>query len=150
VSTLEKRRRAAVRYLKRGTAMTTVPAGEKMPGRSDRQNVRLAPEDVPHYFNDRQNIGLLTGEPSGWSVGVGLGTGEAVEVDGRLLPPTLTGGRESRSFGPRWLRSPGAEGQDRRVASGAKLEGSRTFGRRTIVASSTRPEGDKDDQGDEP
>jgi hypothetical protein len=131
-------------------AVIPLAAGEKKPGRSDRQNLRLPPEAVPRYRNHGQNFGLSTGEPSGWSVGVGLGTDEAVEVAGRLLPPTLTGGRESRSFGHRWLRSPGSEGRDRRVASGAKLVELRSSGRRTIVAPSTRQEGDKDDQGDDP
>jgi hypothetical protein len=79
-----------------------------------------------------------------------LERGVAVVIADRLLSPTLTGGREGRHFSHRLLRSPGAESRDRRDASGAKLVGSRSSGRRTIVAPSTHPEGDKDDQGERP
>ena len=60
--------------------------------------MRLSPEAAPRYWNNGQNIRLLTGEPSGWRVDVDLVTDEAVEIAGRLLPPTPTGSRESRSF----------------------------------------------------
>jgi putative DNA primase/helicase len=148
MSTLEKRQRAAVRYLERGLAVITVAAGEKKPGRSDWQNLRLSPEAVPRHLNDGQNIGLLIGEPSDWRMDVDLDTDEAVKIANQFLPPTLTSGRESRPLSHWWLRSPGAESRDWRDTSGAKLVELRASGRQTIVAPSTHPEGDKDNQGE--
>lgn len=53
--------------------------------------------DVPRYFNNGQNIGIMTGKASGWLVTVDLDCPEAVTLAGRFLEPTLTGGRESVS-----------------------------------------------------
>jgi hypothetical protein len=143
MSTTEERQRAASRYIEQGMSVIPVGAGEKKPERSDWQNMRLSPEDVTRYFNDGQNIGLLTGEPSGGRVDADLDADEAVKIADQFLPPTLTSGRESRPFSHRWFRSPGAVSRDWKDTSGEKLVELRSSGRQTIVAPSTHPDGDE-------
>ncbi len=84
---------AARRYIGRGWAPIPVPANSKNPSRLDWESERWALEDVPQVWNNGQNIGLLTGEPSGGLVDVDLDCPEAVAQAGRFLPPTLTSGR---------------------------------------------------------
>src|SRR5918994_2992651 len=143
MSTLEKRQRAAVRYLERGMAVIPVPAGEKNPGREGWQNMRLSAEDVPRYWTNGQNVGHLTGQPSGWCIDVDLDADEAVKIAGRFLPPTLTSGRESRPHSHLWVMSPEATSQDSKDPSGAKLVELRSSGRQTLVPPSTHPDGDR-------
>jgi hypothetical protein len=57
---------AAERYIRAGLAVIPVPAGEKNPNRRGWQNERHTVEDIPDQWNNGQNIGVLTGEPSGW------------------------------------------------------------------------------------
>jgi hypothetical protein len=96
MSNTEARQRAAALYIERGAAVIPVPRGSKDPGRDGWQNMRITAQDVPRYWTNGQNVGLLTGEPSGWLVDVDLDVQEAVEIAGRFLPQTLTSGRESR------------------------------------------------------
>src|SRR5919107_6205242 len=92
----EKRRRAAAALIRRGAAVIPVPAGEKNPARAGWESLRISEEEIPDYWTNGQNVGLLCGEPSGWRVDVDLDADEATKIAGRFLPPTLTGGRESR------------------------------------------------------
>ena len=87
-------RRAAERYLRAGLAVIPVPAREKNPNRQGWQRERHTMEDIPKCWNNGQNIGVLTGEPSGWLVDIDLDCPEALKIAGRFLDPTLTSGRE--------------------------------------------------------
>jgi hypothetical protein len=142
VSTTEQRQHTAARYLERGIAVIPVPAGAKNPGREGWQDERLSQEDVDRCWTNGQNIGLLTGEPSGWRVDVDLDSDAAVKIAGRFLPPTLTGGRERRPHSHWWYRAVGAKSRDWKDTSGEKLVELRSGGRQTIVAPSTHPDGD--------
>jgi catechol 2,3-dioxygenase-like lactoylglutathione lyase family enzyme len=68
----EKRRRAAAALLRRGVAVIPVPAGEKNPGRPGWEALRITEEEIPDYWTNGQNVGLLCGEPSGGRVDVDL------------------------------------------------------------------------------
>ena len=74
----EKRRRAAAALIRRGVAVIPVPAGEKNPGRPGWEALRITEEEIPDYWTNGQNVGLLCGEPSGWRVDVDLDADEAV------------------------------------------------------------------------
>lgn len=143
MSATEARRRAARDYLARGFAPIPVPAGEKNPGRTGWEAMRISEDEVPRYWTNGQNIGLLCGQPSGWRVDVDLDADEAVKIAGRFLPPTLTGGRERRPHSHWWFRSEEAESHDWKDIGGKKLVELRSTGRQTIVAPSTHPEGDR-------
>src|ERR671914_225392 len=103
----EKRRRAAAALVRRGVAVIPVPAGEKNPGRPGWEALRITEEEIPNYWTNGQNVGLLCGAPSGHRVDVDLDPDEAVRIAGRFLPPTLTSGRESRPHSHWWYVSPG-------------------------------------------
>ena len=53
---------AAVRYIKRGMAPIPIPAKCKGPNLKNWQNLRMTTEDIPKFFNNGQNIGILLGE----------------------------------------------------------------------------------------
>jgi hypothetical protein len=87
--------KAAARYIERGWAPVPIPARQKGPRISDWQRLRLRLEDVPRYFNNGQNVGIINGKASGGLVTVDLDRPEAVALAGRFLQPTLVSGRES-------------------------------------------------------
>ena len=89
--------KAAARYVERGWAPVPIPARQKGPQIPGWQRLRMSASDVPRYFNNGQNIGIITGKASGWLVTVDLDCPEDVTLAGRFLEPTLTGGRESVS-----------------------------------------------------
>lgn len=139
----EERRQAAVALISRGVAVIPVPAGEKNPGRRGWEDLRISEEDVPDYWSNGQNVGILCGEPSGWRVDVDLDADEAVKIAFWFLPPTLTGGRENRPHSHCWYVAAGAESHDWKAPDGTKLIELRSTGRQTIVAPSTHPDGDR-------
>ena len=139
----EKRRLAAAALIRRGVAVIPVPAGEKNPGRPGWEALRITEEQIPTYWTNGQNIGLLCGKPSGDRVDVDLDPDEAVKIAGRFLPPTLTGGRKSRPHSHWWYVSFGIESCDWKDTDGSKLVELRSTGRQTLVAPSTHPDGDE-------
>jgi len=138
----EKRRRAAAALIRRGVAVIPVPAGEKNPGRPGWESLRITEEEIPNYWTNGQNVGLLCGKPSGNRVDVDLDPDEAVKIAGRFLPPTLTSGRESRPHSHWWYVAPGAKSRDWKDTDRSKLIELRSTGRQTLVAPSTHPDGD--------
>lgn len=134
---------AAQRYLNRGFAVVPLPAGEKAPRIAGWQELRLTPEDLPRYFANGSNVGLLLGEASGGLVDIDLDAGESVKVAGRFLSPTLTSGRERRKHSHWWYLAPGAESRDWKAPDGAKLVELRSTGRQTVAPPSTHPSGER-------
>jgi hypothetical protein len=51
-------------YIERGYAPIPVPAGEKNPGRPGWEALRITEEEIPNYWTNGQNVGLLCGKPS--------------------------------------------------------------------------------------
>ena len=127
--------------IRRGVAPIPVPAREKNPGRRGWEGLRISEEEVPGYWTNGQNVGVLCGEPSGWRIDVDLDAAEAVRVAGRFLPPTLTSGRERRPHSHWWYVAGGAGSCDWKDTDGNKLVELRSTGRQTIV-SGTHPDGD--------
>src|SRR5437899_12913151 len=77
--------------VERGWAVIPIPQGEKGPRISGWQNLRIAPADLPRYFNGQPlNIGVLNGEPSGHLIDIDLDATEAVALASHFLPPTST------------------------------------------------------------
>jgi putative DNA primase/helicase len=143
---------AAVRYIKHGYAPIPIPARSKGPNLKDWQHLRLEPEDVPKYFNNGRNIGLLLGEPSGGLIDIDLDAPEAVAAGRYLLPDTLRSGRESSPNSHYWYRCEPASlpGTAKfQVPRGGTGEGAEMFaelrstGKQTVVAPSVHPDGDK-------
>jgi putative DNA primase/helicase len=139
---------AAVKYIKHGYAPIPIPARSKAPNLKDWQLLRLEPEDVPRYFNNGRNIGLLLGEPSGGLIDIDLDTPEAVAAGRYLLPGTLRSGRESSPNSHYWYRcEPVPSTAKFQVPRGGAGEGAEMFvelrstGKQTVVAPSVHPDG---------
>ncbi|MEZ6152371.1 MAG: phage/plasmid primase, P4 family [Pirellulaceae bacterium] len=76
-------------YLTRGWSVIPVPHRAKKPILSAWQQMRLTHEYLPGHFNGKpQNIGVLTGEPSGWLIDIDLDHMRAVELASQFLPQT--------------------------------------------------------------
>jgi hypothetical protein len=139
----QERRRAAAALIRRGVAVIPVPDGEKNPGRPGWDALRITEEEIPDYWTNGQNVGVLCGEPSGGRVDVDLDADEAVKIAFRFLPATLTSGRKCRPHSHCWYVAPGAESADWKDSEGKKLVELRSNGRQTLVAPSTHPDGDE-------
>ena len=122
------------RYIERDFAPIPVPPGAKSPKRSGWQDERMGLKDVPRYFDNGQNVGVLNGRPSGWKVCADLDVAEATELAGRFMPPTLTSGRESRPHSHWWLISPEAKTDKFKDVDGTMLLELRSTGCQTIVS----------------
>jgi hypothetical protein len=132
----------ARRYIEVGYAPIPVPAGSKKVTRPGWESERHTLEDVPHCWNNGQNIGLLTGEPSGWLVDVDLDVPEAVSIARRVLEPTRTSGHGDAPDSHWWYVAEGAETREYRDTDGKKkLIEFRAGGRQTLVAPSIHPDG---------
>jgi hypothetical protein len=141
---------AAVRYIDRGYAPVPIPARSKAPNLKGWQHLRMQLEDVPKYFHNGTNIGILLGEPSGGLVDLDLDCSEAVAAARYLLPDTLRSGRESSPNSHYWYRCEPvpatAKFQVPRGGAGGGAEmfvECRSTGKQTVVAPSIHPDGDK-------
>jgi hypothetical protein len=75
-------------YLSRGYAPLPLGFRQKAITREGWQDLRLTDADLPREFAGRKNIGVLTGEPSGWLIDVDLDHELAVELADEYLPLT--------------------------------------------------------------
>jgi len=134
--------KAAARYIERGFAVVPVPSGEKNPGRKGWQDLRIGLDEIPRYFTNGQNIGLLCGEPSQGLVCADLDTPEALMLGGRFLSPTLTSGRAAAPDSHWWFYALGAEHTTFTDLDGSMILELRSTGHHTLVAPSKHPSGE--------
>src|SRR4028118_518315 len=139
--------KAAARYIERGWYVVPIPHGKKGPQLAGWQRLRLTASDVPRYFTNGQNVGIINGEASGWLVTADLDCPEAVKIAGRFLEPTLTSGREPVPDGHWWYVSPGLEhrefeGIPKTASEGTLLE-LRSTDHQTVVEPSVHPSGER-------
>src|SRR5215216_219776 len=129
-------------YIESGYAPVQVPTGSKNPNRRGWERERHTLEDVARCWNNGQNIGLLTGEPSGWLVDVDLDVPEAVPIARRLLEPTRTSGHGDALDSHWWYVAEGSENKEYRDSDGKKKPIEfRAGGRQTLVEPSIHPDG---------
>ena len=135
----------ALEYTRRGWSVVPIPHRSKNPGFKGWQQVRLSESDIAEHFNGRpQNIGVLTGEPSGWLVDIDLDHELAVELAPDFLPPTgLVFGRSGK---PRshWLyrvTAPLATKKHRSKSAGMIVE-LRSTGAQTVFPPSAHDSGE--------
>jgi len=73
----------ALKYLACGWSPVPAPSRSKNPGEAigkGWQRLRLTEDDLPKYFSNGNNIGLLLGEPSGGLVDVDCDWAEAASL----------------------------------------------------------------------
>lgn len=147
---------AAARYTRRGWRVIPVPFRSKNPGFDRWQEMRLSEDDLPFHFNGKpQNVGILTGEPSGWLIDVDLDHPRAIELAPQFLPHTpCVFGRNSKRRS-HWLyrvATPLATKKFKSKSAGMILE-VRSTGCQTVVPPSVHESGEPiewDDEGAEP
>ncbi len=136
--------RAAERYIARGLTVVPVPAGKKRPVLEGWEKLRITAEEIPEYWSNGQNIGILHGAPSKGLVVVDLDCPEALKIAGRFLAPTLTSGRESTPDAHWWCFSPDTEHQTFKDLDGTTvLLELRSTGHHTLVPPSVHPSGER-------
>lgn len=133
--------KAAEGYIKAGFSVT--PAKGKKAILDNWPNIEIALEDIPHYFNNGQNVGIKTGAPSNWRVDVDLDVREAQSIAGRFLTPTLTSGRSKAPHSHWWYHSHGVESASFKSMDNQVLIELRANGRQTVVSPSLHPSGDR-------
>ncbi len=141
----------AKRYTERGWRVVPMPSGRKGPVIEEWQLLRLTEEELPQHFSNGENIGVLTGEPSGGLVDVDLDSPEARALAKEFLPKTdLRHGRPSSPDSHSWYRAdpiPSTEKfRDPTVGSGddykAMLVELRANGCQTVLPDSVHPDGE--------
>jgi hypothetical protein len=135
----------ATSYAHRGWAVIPVPDRSKDPGIPGWPKLRLKEPDLAQYFNGhRQNIGVLTGEPSNWLVDVDLDHPRCIELADQFLPPTpAVFGRRSKPRSHRlyYLTGPASTRIIRSKSAGTLVE-LRSTGLQTVVAPGTHESGE--------
>ena len=141
----------AKRYTALGWRIVPVPPGKKGPVRQGWQHLRITEEGLPQHFSNDENIGVLTGKPSGGLVDVDLDSPEARALASEFLPKTdLRHGRPSNPESHSWYRAdpiPSTEKfRDPTVNSGgdskAMLVELRADGCQTVLPDSVHPDGE--------
>lgn len=83
-------------HLRHGRYTVPLPRGSKAPSLKGWQNLRIPEDDLPEYFGDGSNVGILLGEPSGGFTDIDLDAPEARDVASQFLPATgMVWGRKS-------------------------------------------------------
>jgi hypothetical protein len=144
---------AALEYHRRGYIVT--PLHEKRPILGRWHKRILKENELPHYFRDKRNIGIVLGDPAG-IVDVDLDNPVAGVVADRLLPDTVQSGRKKSPRSHCWFlcnRAPATRKYTlpRLMADRLRLEPGesalvelRSTGQQTMVAPSIHPvDGDR-------
>jgi hypothetical protein len=140
------------RYYKfRGWAIIPVPVGEKKPIIPDWPSLRIGENDLPNYFGNGSNIGLLLGEVSGGLIDVDLDCEEALKLASTYLPNTdLVHGRASKPDSHRYYKAESplnykkfTDPDSLDVKHSTIVETRTGPGQQTIVPPSSHPSGEK-------
>ncbi len=136
----------ARRLTRRGWRLVPIPFRSKNPGQKGWQQLRLTEEMLPLHFNGHpQNVGLLTGEPSGFVVDVDLDHPLAVQLADEYLPPTpAVFGRKGKPRSHRLYRvtSPTNSKQHKSKSAGMLVE-LRSTGMQTVIPPSVHESGEE-------
>jgi hypothetical protein len=135
-------------YMSRGWSLIPIPRGAKGPLMRGWQNFRLKRNDIPYYFREPTNVGVLLGEPSGGLTDVDLDCPEAVELAPAFLPYASTFGRASKRRS-HWLYVTDAEKTLRLQVKGETFVELRSNGAQTVLPPSVHPSGELVEWGNE-
>ena len=134
---------AAKVYLGLGLGPIPIPHGQKSPVLQGWPSLRLTETDLPRYFTNGENIGLLLGEASNGLMDTDLDCPEAVAVAEYILPTTLMSGREKSPRSHYWyLTTPLPKYRKFTEINGETILEIRGAGHQTVVPPSPPPEGD--------
>lgn len=131
-------------YLANGWPPIPVPIGQKGPRMPGWQNLRPTEADLPDYFRNGCNIGVLLGEPSNGRIDVDLDAPEAIALADGFLPKTkCVHGRPGKPRSHRWyLADPIPRTEQFTAPDGRMICEIRSTGGQTIVPPSRHPCGE--------
>jgi hypothetical protein len=76
----------AIAYIDLGWRPIPIPLGHKIPEIKAWQSLKIGRDDVPRYFGERCNIGVVLGDVSGGLVDIDLDSPAAVQLAPLFLP----------------------------------------------------------------
>lgn len=133
-------------YAARGWRVIPLPARSKKPTAEGWSHWHLLEDELPQFFSNGSNIGVLLGEPSGGLVDVDLDSPEAVRLAPHFLPPTLAVFGRASKRRSHWLyNAAGAETKKFQIVHGserATILELRSTGTQTVFPGSTHPQGE--------
>jgi len=132
---------AAAELILAGVAVVANKPESKQPVMKGWQKRGLHLEEVPQFFREGGNLGLLNGEPSGWLVTIDIDVPEALEIADRFLTATLAGGQSGTRRAHRLYVSPGAKTRTWKDDHGTVLLELRSTGCQTLIEPSVHPSG---------
>ena len=135
---------AALGYVEQGCAVVPVGPRSKRPRHRAWTALRISKADIPRYFHEGDNIGVLLGEASNGLVDVDLDCNEALKLADAFLPATsMVHGRRGKSASHRWYRaSPVGRTQKFCDPEGNTLVELRSTGGQTVVPPSIHESGE--------
>lgn len=135
---------AARRYVRNGLTVVPIPRGEKGPRIPGWQNLRLVDSDLPGYFSNGENLGVILGAASGGVVDADLDAPETLAVADFYLPKTgFVFGRASKLGSHRlFVCDPAPPPQKFSAPDGTTLIELRSTGQQTVVPPSLHPNGE--------
>jgi hypothetical protein len=136
---------SARKYVRWGWRVVPIPAKTKGPHLKNWQLLRLKQSELPHYFSEGNNIGVLLGQPSGGLVDVDLDCREAAIAARTVLPYTgRIHGRKAKPASHYWYRAnPIPDLEKFCDIDGTCLLELRSTGQQTIVPPSVHPCGER-------
>jgi KaiC/GvpD/RAD55 family RecA-like ATPase len=145
-------------YISRGWCIIPIPPHSKKAMLDNWQNLRISESEIPEYFHNNSNVGVLLGSPSQGLVDVDLDTKVAVKIAHFFLPDTLAFGHgegikeishllylcpgvETKQFPIRKELVPIDEREDDKES--VMIVELRSTGRQTVFPPSIHPNGEK-------
>jgi len=96
-------------YCRRGWRVVPTPLREKAPQLREWGKLRVTLDDIPRYFGNGANVGVILGSKSGWLVDIDLDCTEALDIADLYLPVTRAEfGRQSKPRSHRLFIAVGA------------------------------------------
>jgi hypothetical protein len=136
---------AALGYVEQGCAVVPVRPHSKRPRHKAWTALRISAADIPRYFHEGDNIGVLLGEASNGLVDVDLDCNEALKLADAFLPATsMVHGRRGKSASHRWYRASSPVGKTQKFCGpeGNTLVELRSTGGQTVVPPSIHESGE--------
>jgi hypothetical protein len=134
----------AKKYTKWGWRVVPVPPKEKGPRLKGWQKLRLDQSEISEYFDARDNIGILLGQPSEDLADIDIDCHQAIFLAPHFLPKTRrVHGRKSKPNSHYWFHvTPVPTPQKFCDVDGTCLVELRSTGQQTIVPPSIHPSGE--------